>query len=465
MRYLSTRGWAPALDFENVLLSGLAGDGGLYLPESLPRFSSAELRGMASLDYVALAHRVISPFVAGCVDDDALRDMLRETYGEFRHPAVAPLVQLDRQLWVLELFHGPTLAFKDFALQFLGRLLDAVLRRRGERAVILGATSGDTGSAAISGCRRCDNVDIFILHPQGRVSEIQRRQMTTLSGPGIHNLAIAGGFDDCQAMVKASFLDRAFLPPGRRLLAVNSINWARVMAQIVYYFYAALALGAPDRSISFAVPTGNFGDIYAGYLASRMGLPVQRLMVATNRNDVLHRLLRSGTYERQPLQETLSPSMDISVASNFERLLFDLHDRDAAAVAGLMRAFESGPITLSERALSRARTMFASHRADDVCTLTTIRDLWRGTGYLLDPHSATGVAAARRAAQMQSTTWISLATAHPAKFPEAIAQAEVPVTPSLPAHLEDLLDRPEHFEVLPNSLAVVQRFMAEHLGS
>ncbi|WP_439107779.1 threonine synthase [Congregibacter sp.] len=465
MRYISTRGTAPTLSFEEVLLTGLASDGGLYVPESLPSFTSADLEEMASLDYASLAHRILLPFVEEAFGSEELRVIIDETYAVFRHSAVAPLVQLEHNQWVLELFHGPTLAFKDFALQLLGRLLDAVLKRRGEKVVIMGATSGDTGSAAIAGCQRCDNIDIFILHPHQRVSEVQRRQMTTLSGPTIHNLAIEGNFDDCQAMVKASFRDQSFLPEGRSLVAVNSINWARIMAQIVYYFYAGLALGAPHRAAAYSVPTGNFGDIFAGYLASKMGLPIAQLMIATNRNDVLHRLLSSGDYARQALEHTLSPSMDISVSSNFERLMFDLYDRDGAAIAGLMAAFDSGDIALSEKAMANARKMFASHRVDDAETLSCIASVWDQTGYLLDPHSAIGYAAAKQSKAHPDVSWVTLATAHPAKFPDAIEQAAVGTAPQLPAHLADLFDLDEHFDVLPKDIAAVQRFMSEHLGA
>lgn len=465
MEYVSTRGSAPTLDFEDVLLTGLASDGGLYVPKTLPSFSPEELREMAGLDYVSLAHRILRPFVAGAFDDDELLEILQETYAAFDHEAVSPLVQLEHGQWVLELFHGPTLAFKDFALQLLGRLLDRVLQRRGEKVVIMGATSGDTGSAAIAGCQRCENIDIFILHPHQRVSEVQRRQMTTLSGPTVHNLAIEGNFDDCQSMVKASFRDQSFID-GRRLVAVNSINWARIMAQIVYYFYAGLALGAPDRAAAYSVPTGNFGDIFAGYLAKKMGLPVAKLMIATNRNDVLHRLLTTGTYARQALEQTLSPSMDISVSSNFERLMFDLYDRDGGAISALMAAFEDGDIDLSNEAMTRANACFASHRVDDAATTACIAKVWNQSQYLLDPHSAIGVAAALAGASSDSSIpWVTLATAHPAKFPDAVAAAGVNTVPVLPAHLRDLHERAEHFEVLPNSLSDVQQFMASHLGA
>ena len=465
MKYISTRGAAPALDFEEVLLTGLAADGGLYVPERLPTFSEAEIAAMAALDYPELAQKIITPFVGDCIPAADLRGILEETYAVFRHNAVAPLVQIDANQWVLELFHGPTLAFKDFALQLLGRLLDYVLERRHRKVVIMGATSGDTGSAAIEGCKRCHNIDIFILHPYQRVSEVQRRQMTTVVGDNIHNLAVQGNFDDCQAMVKASFGDRGFLPADRGLVAVNSINWARIMAQIVYYFYAAVALGAPARKVSFSVPTGNFGDIFAGYLAQQMGLPVERLIIATNRNDVLHRVMTTSTYGRQALEHSLSPSMDITVSSNFERLLFDLYDRDGGAIADLMKRFDSGDIRFSDAAMARARALFSSHCVSDEETCGQIASSWRECEYLLDPHSAIGVRAALQSGLDRAVPVITLATAHPAKFPDAIKQAGLDEEAGLPLHLRDLFERPERYEVLPNELAAVQDFMARNINA
>ena len=465
MNYISTRGQAPALNFEQVLLTGLATDGGLYVPQSLPVFSREEIAAMRSLDYPQLAHKIISPFVDDCLTAGELSAILASTYAEFRHNAVAPLVQIGANQWVLELFHGPTLAFKDFALQLLGRLLDFVLERRHQKVVILGATSGDTGSAAIEGCKKCRNIDIFILHPHNRVSDVQRRQMTTVAGDNIHNLAVQGNFDDCQAMVKACFGQQDFLPQGRSLVAVNSINWARIMAQIVYYFYAALALGAPDRGVAFSVPTGNFGDIFAGYLARQMGLPVERLIIATNRNDVLHRVMTNGAYGRQSLAHTLSPSMDITVSSNFERLLFDLYDRDGAALASLMQQFEQGEIRFSASAMRRARALFSSQCVSDEQTCEQIASTWRECGYLLDPHSAIGVKAALDSHLSPETPVVSLATAHPAKFPDAIRTAGVTGDVGLPMHLSDLFDRPERMAVLPNELGAVQAFIAAHLNA
>ncbi|TGD76101.1 threonine synthase [Mangrovimicrobium sediminis] len=463
MKYISTRGQAPALNFEDVLLTGLAPDGGLYVPETLPTFSAEEIAAMAELDYPQLAQKIVAPFVADCIPADDLRAIIEDTYAEFRHTAVAPMVQLAHNQWVLELFHGPTLAFKDFALQLLGRLLDYVLERRHRKVVIMGATSGDTGSAAIEGCKRCSNIDIFILHPHQRVSEVQRRQMTTVVGDNIHNLAVQGNFDDCQAMVKACFADRSFLPEDRGLVAVNSINWARIMAQIVYYFYAAVALGAPARKVAFSVPTGNFGDIFAGYLAQRMGLPVERLIIATNRNDVLHRALTTATYSRQTLHHTLSPSMDISVSSNFERLLFDLYDRDGAAIADLMARFDAGAIHFSDTAMARAHSLFSSACVDDTQTCAQIAATWDECEYLLDPHSAIGVRAALESGVDAAVPVVTLATAHPAKFPDAVRSAGLTEEVGLPLHLRDLFERPERCEVLPNDLAAVRAFMADNL--
>ena len=461
LQYLSTRGQAPTLDFEGVLLAGLAKDGGLYLPQALPHFSAAELHAMRGMSYAELATTVIAPFVEGSIDRDTLEGLVSDAYRDFRHQATAPVIQLDHDQWLLELFHGPTLAFKDFALQLLGRLLDHVLSRRGEKVVIMGATSGDTGSAAIEGCRHCEHVDIFILYPDGRVSEVQRRQMTTVGGANIHNVAIRGNFDDCQALVKASFVAEPFLPEGRSLVAVNSINWARIMAQIVYYFYAAFAVGGPDRPVNFSVPTGNFGDIYAGYLAHRMGLPVNNLVIATNRNDVLHRMLTTGTYGRQPIEASLSPSMDISISSNFERLLFDLYDGDAAQINQMMTDFAQGDICLSDTALSRAQKLFTSARISDEETCDEIRMMWERTGELLDPHTAIGTRAARLCTREGEGPMVTLATAHPAKFPAAVARADTGQEPVLPGHLADLFEREERFDTLDNDLATVQAYMAD----
>ena len=465
MNYLSTRGGCAPHSFTDAVLTGLAPDGGLFVPERIPTYSAVEIASWRGLGYTELAQRVMTPFIGDELPAAELQRIIADSYGVFRHRAIAPLVQTGANEWVLELFHGPTLAFKDFALQFLGHLLDHLLERRGQKVAILGATSGDTGSAAIEGCRRCRNIDIFILHPHQRVSEVQRRQMTTVLADNIHNLAIEGNFDDCQRLVKAGFADQSFLPAGRQLVAVNSINWARIMAQIVYYFWAALALGAPDRQVSFSVPTGNFGDIFAGYLARRMGLPIAQLIIATNANDILHRCISANDYRRAPLVHTLSPSMDIMISSNFERLLFDLYDRDGAAIAALMAGFEAGATRLDPVALGRARELFSSQRLDDDATIATIRAEYLASEYLLDPHSAIGVAAARHCRRDAETPVVCLATAHPAKFPEAVQRAGYPGTPPLPAHLADLFDRPERCAVLANDLDALRRHIAANLGA
>ena len=462
MRYISTRGQAPALNFEDVLLAGLASDGGLYVPENLPRFTQEQIASWADLPYHELAFNVMRPFVSGSIPDADFKQILQETYGVFAHQSVAPLRQLNGNEWVLELFHGPTLAFKDFALQLLGRMLDYFLQKRGERVVIIGATSGDTGSAAIEGCRRCENVDIFILHPHNRVSEVQRRQMTTIKGDNIHNIAIEGNFDDCQEMIKASFADQGFLK-GTRLVAVNSINWARIMAQIVYYFHAALQLGGPARSMAFSVPTGNFGDIFAGYLARNMGLPISQLIVATNRNDILHRFMSGNAYNKDTLHPSLSPSMDIMVSSNFERLLFDLHGRNGALVADLLNEFkQTGKLSVEDDRWTEARKLFDSLAVDDEQTCATIASVYSDCGELLDPHTAIGVHAARECRRSLSIPMITLGTAHPVKFPDAVREAGVGQELQLPLHLSDLFERDERCTVLPNSLADVQQFVAAH---
>ncbi|UZJ45177.1 threonine synthase [Marinimicrobium sp. C6131] len=463
MKYISTRGQAPALDFEDVVLTGLAPDGGLYVPETLPEFSREEIASWAGLSYEQLAFKIMAPFVSGAVSDEELKQIISEAYSSFRHDAIAPLVQTAHNEWILELFQGPTLAFKDFALQFLGHLLDHLLKKRQQKVVVMGATSGDTGSAAIEGCRRCDNIDIYILHPYKRVSDVQRRQMTTVLEDNVHNIALEGNFDDCQNMVKASFGDQSFLPEDRQLVAVNSINWARIMAQIVYYFYAGLALGAPARPISFSVPTGNFGDIFAGYLAKRMGLPIDQLVIATNSNDILHRCLSGNDHSKQPLQHTLSPSMDIMVSSNFERMLFDLYDRDGNKIRALMEDFKSGAMHLDESALSKARELFSSYKVDDDVMLEVIRDVFERTEYLLDPHTAIGLKAARETRRRQDIPMVCLATAHPAKFPEAVRKAGQDADPALPHHMADLFQREERYEVLANDIGTVQSYIAKNL--
>ncbi|MFM1895158.1 MAG: hypothetical protein RLZZ385_232 [Pseudomonadota bacterium] len=462
MKYISTRGQAPAQDFEGVLLTGLAPDGGLYVPEQVPRFSAEEIASWSGLGYADLALRVISPFVADSIPQADLKRCLDESYSAFTHRAVAPLTMLGCNEWTLELYHGPTLAFKDFALQVLGRLLDHVLRKKQQRVTILGATSGDTGSAALEGCRHSDLVDIFILHPHQRISEVQRRQMTTIMADNVFNLAVEGNFDDCQNIVKAAFARQDFLPSGQQLVAVNSINWARIMVQIVYYFHAALSLGGPGRPVSFSVPTGNFGDIYAGYLARQMGLPIRQLIVATNRNDILHRFISGNDYSIAALNQTHSPSMDIMVSSNFERYLFDLFDRDSAQLREFMKRFGKQPLSVSAEQLRQVQASFSSHAVDDDTTCQVIRDVHETTGTLVDPHTAVGIKAARVCNTDPRVPMITLSTAHPVKFASAIEAAGLAV-PALPPAMADLLQRPESVTVVPNQLEAVTGFITRHL--
>ncbi len=456
--YCSTRDNSHTTSFEEVLLSGLAPDGGLYVPLHLPTFTPAELVELAQLPYTELALRIIQPFIGDTLKEAELREIINESYGAFRHEAIAPLVQICHNEFVLELFHGPTLAFKDFALQLLGRVMDAVLVRRKERLVILGATSGDTGSAAIAGCQGRHQMDVVILYPHGRVSDVQRRQMTTVTDANVHCLAIDGTFDDCQHIVKTLFVDHEFrerTPLG----AVNSINWARIIAQIVYYFYAAFQLGASSRAVAFSVPTGNFGDIYAGYLAKRMGLPVASLIIASNRNDILTRCVETGRYEVQDVVKTLSPSMDIGVSSNFERLLYDLHQGDSAQVAALMASLkQSGGFTLSEPIWRQLQATFQAVCVDDAQTTGTIRQTYKNTGYLLDPHTAVGVHAVEQLERHADTAYVTLATAHPAKFPDAV-EAATGAHPALPAHLADLFEWEERFTRLPADSEAVKAFL------
>ena len=462
IKYVSTRGNAPTLSFEDAVLAGLASDGGLYVPESIPAFTMAEIAGMQAMSYPELAFTIISRFTEGSIEPEALERMIADAYATFRHDAVAPLKQLDVHTFLLELFHGPTLAFKDFALQFLGRLLDHILTKRGQKAVIVGATSGDTGSAAISGCSGRDNIEIFILHPQGRVSEVQRRQMTSVLDKNVHNIALKGTFDDCQDMVKTLFSDHDFRDK-YKLTAVNSINWARIMAQVVYYFYAALALGAPAKRISFSVPTGNFGDIYAGVIAGRLGLPIDQLIIATNRNDILTRCLNTGTYGMEGVTASLSPSMDIQISSNFERLLFDLYGRDGKQINDMMTRFRSEKkLTLTPGVWEKLKGQFAASAISDEDTKATIASIYQSTGELLDPHSAVGVAAGHRARRDTGTPLVVLATAHPAKFPDAV-KAACHIHPPLPEHMKDLFERQERFDVLDNDVDTMKRYISERV--
>jgi threonine synthase len=453
VRYVSTRGEAPALGFRDVVLAGLARDGGLYLPETWPTLSKAEIADFAGLPYPEAAYRIISRFSGDEIPAPALKRMIAEAYATFRHEAVAPLVQIGPNHFLLELFHGPTLAFKDLAMQFLARLMDHVLAERDERATIVGATSGDTGGAAIEAFRGRRRTDIAILFPDGRVSPVQRRQMTTAREKNVQAIAIQGNFDDCQALVKAMFGDTRFRERVH-LSGVNSINWGRIVAQIVYYFTAAVALGAPHREVAFTVPTGNFGNIFAGYAAKMMGLPIARLVVATNVNDILDRTLKSGRYEVRGVTATSSPSMDIQVSSNFERLLFEVEDRDSAQVRGLMAGLsQSGAFTLADKARRKLDEVFQSDSADEAATAATIARIHRDDGILVDPHTAVGIAVAER--HLGKAPMVTLATAHPAKFPDAV-EAAAGVRPELPEWAQGMLTRKESYRTLTPDLKVVE---------
>jgi threonine synthase len=463
MRYISTRGQAPARDFADVLLAGLAEDGGLFMPQTWPHFGPSDLRALRGLPYAELAARVMQPFVGASIPFEVLRQICRDAYAGFGHPAVVPLIQLDTSLFVQELFHGPTLAFKDMAMQVLGRLFDHVLTQRDQRVTIVGATSGDTGSAAIEACAGRDRIDIMILHPHHRTSDVQRRQMTTVQAPNVGNIAVQGTFDDCQDLLKAMFADTAFRTE-MRLSAVNSINWARIAAQIPYYVAAALALGAPDREVAFSVPTGNFGNVLAAWAARRMGLPVARLIVGSNRNDILSRFLDSNDMSMAPVEPSLSPSMDIQISSNFERLLFELLDRDGDATRETMQEFRrTGRMKVADPVWHRTRGLFHGFRLDDAGTLTEIRRLHAATGYLADPHTAIGIAAARAMPCAGGVPIVAMATAHPAKFPDAMEQA-TGHRPALPPRMADLFERDEKFTVLPNDLSAVEAAVRALVG-
>ncbi len=459
MKYISTRGEAPSLGFCDALLAGLGRDGGLYVPAEWPSFTKKEIRAMRGKSYQDIAFTVLKPFIDGEIPDDKFRSMIDEAYATFRHPAIAPLVQTGPNAFIMELFHGSTLAFKDVAMQLLGRLMDYVLTTRNERATIVGATSGDTGGAAIDAFAGRDRTDIFILFPHGKVSPVQQRQMTTSTASNVHALAINGNFDDCQSLVKEMFNDVAFRD-SVALSGVNSINWARIMAQIVYYFTTALALGGPDRMVSFTVPTGNFGDIFAGYVARQMGLPIDKLVVATNENDILARTLDTGRYEMRDVKATTSPSMDIQISSNFERLLFEAYGRDASKVRGAMANLkQSGSFEIEEDALKAIRKVFRAGRATEKDVAKTIAKTLEATGYLLDPHTAIGVFVANKH-ETASVPMVTLATAHPAKFPAAVKSASG-IDPALPTWLANLMVREERFDVLDAELKAVETFINE----
>jgi threonine synthase len=463
MRYISTRGQAPSLSFEEAMLSGLARDGGLYVPESWPQMSHGEIADLAGCSYEEVAFRVMRPFIGDAFSDEEFRDIISKAYARFGHAARVPLVQIGSNEFLMELHHGPTLAFKDVAMQLIGQMFQVALARRGERVTIVGATSGDTGSAAIEAFRGLDAVDVFILFPHGRVSEVQRRQMTTPVEANVHALAMDGDFDECQARLKDMFNDFEFRD-GVRLAGVNSINWARVLAQVVYYFTSAVALGAPHRKVSFTVPTGNFGDVFAGYVAKRMGLPIDRLVVATNQNDILHRGLQTGVFAKQGVNPSISPSMDIQVSSNFERLLFDLYDREGSAVAQLMDDQSAkGSFTLSQGAAATLRAEFESGRCDEAATSATIAQVFETTGQIICPHSAVGVKVAADCRGDVSVPMIILATAHAAKFPAAV-KAATGIHPDLPRHMADLFDRPERQTRVANDLTALKTLIREGIA-
>ncbi len=461
MKYISTRGSAPILDFEDVLLAGLARDGGLYLPETWPQFSDREIANLAGHSYAELAQTVMWPYVENDFARAEFSELVHDAYDQFSHQAVAPLVQLESNLWLLELFHGPTLAFKDFAMQVLSRLMDHILKRRKSTVTIIGATSGDTGSAAIDAFKGRDAIDIFILYPHGRVSDVQRRQMTTVNADNVFTIALEGTFDDCQSIVKELFNRHEFRDEVR-LTGVNSINWARIMAQTAYYFSSAVSLGAPYREVSYSVPTGNFGDVFAGYAAKQMGLNISALHIATNVNDILVRALDSGSYRPQTVIPTRSPSMDIQISSNFERLLFENSGRDSTRIIGLMKDLaDNGAFELSQNELKPLRELFSATSIGEAETLDIIDAVYRKTGYLVDPHTAVGLGAARQNVDSGGTPVIALATAHPAKFPETI-EATIGRTPDIPEQLIHQQQSPEEFSILENNPDKVIEFIREH---
>lgn len=470
MKFISTRLGTKELNFEQTVMEGLAKDGGLFVPDFLPSFSAADLQKLRHLNYEELFFEVTKHFVLDVIDEKTYKKIIKKSYQNFHHTAIAPLKQLDDKIFLLELFHGPTLAFKDFALQFLGNLLDYLLEKNKEKIAIIGATSGDTGSAAIWGCKNSKNAEIFILHPHNKVSDVQRKQMTTVAADNVFNIALTGNFDDCQSMVKRMFADQSFLQ-NRRMVAVNSINFARIMAQIVYYFYAALRIGAnKENPISFSVPSGNFGDIYAGYLAKKMGLPIARLIIATNSNDILARFINDNDYSKQKMIETISPSMNIQVSSNFERMLFDVHKelKKPKKLSELMIEFEkTGQLKVEKDVLNKITEIFSAYAIDDKETKKTILEIYKETSEILDPHSAIGVLAAQKfvkSKDYKNEFVITLATASPAKFEDAVIAAGAP-KPNLPEFLKNLHSKKEVFEIIENDIEKVKKFISSRLSS
>ncbi|CDZ16298.1 Threonine synthase [Candidatus Johnevansia muelleri] len=457
MRYISTRGKSPYVDFEEVVISGLARDGGLYVPETLPYFSYKELRSLSGLSYIDIAFFIIRNFIGKSISEENLKYIIKKSYANFSHKAIVPIKQLGKNNFLLELFHGPTLAFKDIALQLLGNLLDYFLKKRKEKAIIICATSGDTGSAAIEGCRYSENIDIFILHPYNMVSEVQRRQMTTVLADNVHNIAIEGNFDDAQAMVKACFINQSFLN-GTRLIAVNSINWVRIMAQTVYYITSAINLGAPDREISFTVPSANFGNILAGYFARRMGLPIRQLVIATNANDIIHRIISNNDFSKRPLINTIAPSMDIVISSNFERLLYYLYSKNSYVINNLYNKYNKANILLSIKPLEKLRSLFSSGSVNDETILSFIIDTFKCTGEILDPHTTIAYYVSKLCNKYTKLPMVILGTAHPAKFFESIKKTGINEN-KVPSAINNLLIKKEYFKKMPANIKVLQNYI------
>lgn len=460
MRYISTRGQAEVKDFCDVVTSGLASDGGLYMPEEIPHFTIEEIKSWKRLSYNDLAFKVMSHFVDGEISDNELKKIIFESYSNFNTPNITEIIELEKDIHIQELFHGPTLAFKDVALQFLGKLQDHILSNRNQDIIIIGATSGDTGSAAIEGVKNCRHVKIFMLHPSGKVSPIQQRQMTTIISENVFNIAVESHFDDCQDMVKEMFKNPEFIK-GKRLSAVNSINWARIMAQIVYYFQAVLKLTDADKAVTFAVPSGNFGDVLAGYIAKKMGLPVDQLIVTTNKNDILHRFFTSNDYSKQSVCQTVAPSMDIQVSSNFERLLFLEYKNDSSKVSKLMESLKStGKLSVDKDVFRNITKTFRSHSSNDEEIKSEIKRVYKKYKYIVCPHTATATHSIEKF-KREGVKLVVLATASPAKFP-AVVKESIDIEPKLPVSLSDLMQRREKFVIMPNDINQIKNYIYQN---
>mgnify|MGYP001320041321 FL=1 len=465
IKYSSTRGGESSLSYEDVLLSGLARDGGLFMPEEWPQFSHSDLNEMKHLNYAELSAKIIRPFVEPCLSENELLNISKDTYSVFNKD-VAPLYQLNKNLHVLELFHGPTLAFKDYAMQFLARAFNQALKKRAQKGVILGATSGDTGSAALEAFKGKENIDIFILFPHQRVSSVQQKQMTWINERGAYALSVKTDFDGCQEIVKDCFEDLKFKDE-TSLSAINSINWVRLLPQIVYYFYSALKIGVPDKEIVFSVPTGNFGNILAGWMAKKIGLPISKLICGSNQNDILTRFFNNGLMERKNVLPSYSPSMDIQVSSNFERLLYEINERDTDKVKQQMKEFKNyGNFEITKNQLEKINNLFSAYMISDEETLEIINKVYTDYNYILDPHSAIGYGAAQKALDnniiSKDMSVISLACAHPAKFPEIISKS-INVMPKKPSHLENIMSSKEYFNIMDPSINDVQNFIKSNM--